>query len=82
MPEDIVTVANRTLNSTPTCRATGIPEPSVSLLRPNGEEVPIVGGTPEFGVLRRADAGVYVCVASSAAGEERTEFTITVEGSH
>lgn len=79
VPEDIVTVANRTLNSTPTCQAAGIPQPSISLLRPSGEEVPVVGGAPQFGVLRRNDAGVYVCVASSVAGEERSEFTITVE---
>ena len=79
VPEDIVTVANRSLDNTttPRCQATGIPNPEITWVGPNGEEF---GGAPTFGVLRRDDAGVYACVATSAAGVSRAEFTITVEG--
>ena len=37
-------------------------------------------GVPEFGELTRSSSGVYICVATNSVGEERSEFTLIVEG--
>jgi len=61
------------------CEATGMPSPTITWLRPNGEVVTVIGGAPQFGTLRGSDTGVYACVANNPAGERRAEFTVTVQ---
>ena len=37
-------------------------------------------GVPVIEPLTRSSSGVYICVATNSVGEERSEFTLIVEG--
>lgn len=65
-----------------TCTAVGEPKPVITWLSADGTAIPVQNQVPQFGVLTRADAGVFVCMAENSAGDARTQFTIIVQGSY
>ena len=73
-------IENQQLNPIPVCTAVGEPDPVISWFRADGTEIPLVDGVPQFGFVRRSDAGVFACMASNSAGTIRHEFTVTVQG--
>ncbi|RUS85895.1 hypothetical protein EGW08_006298, partial [Elysia chlorotica] len=84
-PESAVKVNTRV---TLRCRAEGIPSPLVTWTRQDQPVTPTLNGrvrVPEKGVLvlesaLLEDSGLYECVSSSQAGEDRAGITLAVYG--
>ena len=80
-PEDIVVTEGQPFMLTSMCAAVGEPKPTTTWHRPDGTQIPVQNGVPQFGALTRADDGVFVCLAANSVGQIRHDFTITVQGS-
>ena len=62
-------------NLTLTCTASGMPQPKVSWVKPNGQSV--VGHVLKFVNINRSEAGKYKCEASNEC-ENATEIATMV----
>uniref|UniRef100_A0A670JMM6 Leucine rich repeat and Ig domain containing 2 n=2 Tax=Podarcis muralis TaxID=64176 RepID=A0A670JMM6_PODMU len=71
------------------CSADGDPQPTVAWLTPrrrlvtaksNGRATVLGDGTLEIRFAQDQDSGIYVCVASNAAGNDTLSATLTVKG--
>ncbi len=79
-PEDITVRENEPFVFTSTCTGVGEPKPVITWLRADGTVIPVENEVPQFGILTRADAGVFVCMAENSAGQARSQFIVTVQG--
>lgn len=82
VPSNYITVKSGQ-NVTVNCRASGYPEPRVSI-KSNVDQRELVPPTPSTAYLRitsatARDEGDYTCTATSAAGTTEDQFFITVE---
>ena len=64
-------------NLTLTCTASGIPQPKVSWIRPNGQSV--AGHVLQFVNINRSGDGEYKCEASNECGNATEMATIDVQ---
>lgn len=64
-------------NLTLTCTASGIPQPKVSWIRPNGQSV--AGHVLQFVNINRSEDGEYKCEASNECGNATEIATIDVQ---
>ena len=64
-------------NLTLTCTASGIPQPKVSWIRPNGQSV--AGHVLQFVNINRSEDGEYKCEASNECGSATEIATIDVQ---
>ena len=64
-------------NLTLTCTATGMPQPKVSWIKPNGQSV--AGHVLQFVNINRSEAGEYKCEASNECSNATQMATIDVQ---
>ena len=64
-------------NLTLTCTASGMPQPKVSWIKPNGQS--IAGNVLKFVNMNRSEAGKYKCEASNECGYATEMATIDVQ---
>ena len=64
-------------NLTLTCTASGMPQPKVSWINPNGQRV--AGHVLQFVNINRSEAGEYRCEASNECGNATEMATIDVQ---
>ena len=64
-------------NLTLTCTASGMPQPKVSWIKPNGQRV--AGHVLQFVNIKRSEAGEYRCEASNECGNATEMATIGVQ---
>ena len=64
-------------NLTLTCTASGMPQPKVSWIKPNGQSVS--GHVLQFVNINRSEAGEYKCVASNECGNATKMANIDVQ---
>ena len=64
-------------NLTLTCTATGMPQPKVSWIKPNGQSV--AGHVLQFVNINRSEAGEYKCEASNECRNATQMATIDVQ---
>ena len=80
MPSNIGAIQDQNLtegdNLTLTCTASGMPQPKVSWIKPNGQSV--VGHLLKFVNIYRSEAGKYKCEASNECGNATEMATIDV----
>ncbi|XP_078361310.1 contactin-4-like [Oculina patagonica] len=65
-------------STTLTCAVSGIPQPSITWYK-NGVLLSGTSSLFEIGSVRKADGGVYTCVASNAAGRKSQHGNLTVQ---
>ena len=77
VPSEIEAMQNQNVteddNLTLTCTASGMPQPKVSWIKPNGQRV--TGNVLQFVNINRSEAGEYRCQASNDCGNA-TEMAI------
>ena len=64
-------------NLTLTCTASGIPQPKVSWIKPNGQSV--AGHVLQFVNINRSEDGEYKCEANNECGNATEMATIDVQ---
>ena len=64
-------------NLTLTCTASGMPQPKVSWIKPNGQSV--AGHVLQFVNINRSEDGEYKCEASNECGNATEMATIDVQ---
>lgn len=61
------------------CDAQGVPEPSVTLLLPNGQEIVPINNVHVIENVQKKDSGTYTCKASNREGFHDDQGSLLVE---
>ena len=81
VPSEIEAMQNQNVteddNLTLTCTASGMPQPKVSWIKPNGQSV--AGHVLQFLNINRSEDGEYKCEASNECGNATEMATIDVQ---